>query len=96
MGKIDTKAHRMFAQGQIPLQRSFMDSLRAAVRTLCDRIDELEKQTQWQPIATAPKDGSFVLIWNPDSNEMLVAKWSKSIGNGYWHIPSDYIPNPTH
>ena len=39
------------------------------------------EQDQWQPIATAPKDGEPVLIWKPDERRvgeyMMSAYWDE-------------------
>lgn len=34
------------------------------VRELLDEIERLDTQRQWQPIKTAPRDGSIVWLWN--------------------------------
>jgi hypothetical protein len=36
-----------------------------------------EKAEGWRPIATAPKDGTEVLIFVPGSGEQFVAYWNK-------------------
>jgi len=53
----------------------------------------------WQPIETAPKDGSDVLIYNPVSGEMFVCYWSKGRWKFAVHIvmkdePTHWMPLP--
>jgi hypothetical protein len=47
----------------------------------------------WQPIETAPKDGTVVLIWSPSRG--ACAAWKKGRG---WHTePGVYhVSRPTH
>lgn len=52
-----------------------------AVRMCADELDaaltQLEGQEGWQPIETAPKDGSLVLLWGDASlTEAAVGWWS--------------------
>ena len=51
----------------------------------------------WQPIKTAPKDGTEVLLSSSDG--ILVAFWSE-VG-GYWATPrrkgeAEWVPAPSH
>ncbi|KXJ63035.1 hypothetical protein AXY46_03180 [Achromobacter xylosoxidans] len=51
---------------------------------------------QWKPIASAPKDGSRVLIWHTDYCAPITAQWYGSEG---WKMDSDVSPfwrQPTH
>lgn len=43
------------------------DATRAVntIRLLCARIEELERAHTWRPIESAPKDGSWVLLYKP-------------------------------
>lgn len=63
----------------------------------------------WQPIATAPKDGSSVLAFDPMTNEhnvntgrtprVLVMRWDTSFGGqGRWRADiHSFVPfDPTH
>lgn len=47
----------------------------------------------WQPIATAPRDGTRIDIWDPDCGGIRVADayWSGGQKSGGWHAPNqDY------
>lgn len=62
--------------------------------------------TPWQPIETAPRDGSFVLLWAPDYADRpglgqwceVVAAWSSDIGtmDDGPGILTDECDGPTH
>lgn len=64
----------------------------------------------WQPIESAPKDGTYILVSNPAAGGSWVAHWFPVAVSGYkfdqpwrsvmlnhWHIPEKtrYVP-PTH
>lgn len=55
----------------------------------------------WNPIETAPRDGSFFVVWNGD--EMAILNWPEGCLLGRWHKrkggwsgSSVLFPNPTH
>ena len=67
----------------------------------------MNKYGEWQPIETAPKDGTAVLM--VDANEQVVAKWMEPLegGEGGWvmfrkldfsfgNALAILFPNPTH
>lgn len=46
----------------------------------------------WQPIESAPKDGTTVLVWSPTHGAFVA--WNKGHG---WHTePGVYVRRPTH
>lgn len=58
--------------------------------------------TNWQPIETAPKDGTKVLLWVPELNDWVRSYWKGGFIGDYWvnqygngpycHVV--YEPNP--
>jgi len=51
------------------------------VLSLLTKIDELEAKHQWQPIETAPKDGTEIFIYRYGWPWAPVAKWVEYPGN---------------
>jgi len=51
------------------------DALRAALAD-ADRLAEMGTQTTWQPIATAPKDGTKILVHRIGWHAPEIAQWS--------------------
>jgi len=64
------------------------DMLRIAYR----EITRLRKLTKWQPIATAPKDRTYVMTWGEGG--CRVAAWC--VMTGQWRCGSIVNYSPTH
>ena len=46
------------------------------------RIEELEAAQDWQPIETAPKDGTMVFVWFPDVPKAFLCDYESRIKLG--------------
>ncbi|MGW9066956.1 hypothetical protein ACWGPO_22965 [Achromobacter animicus] len=67
-----------------------------AYRAMLDAAPNAPAVDGWLDIASAPKDGSRVLIWHPDYCAPITAQWYGSEG---WKLDSDISPfwiQPTH
>lgn len=61
--------------------------------------------SQWQPIETAPRDGSRFLVWEPfepacewawiDMEEEGGELRPCSNRSRFWHMPTHWMPTPT-
>ena len=65
-----------------------------------ERIKELEAKTTWQPIATAPKNGELVLIWDNCRNSCVIAYhcdcgWLEGFHEYRIFHPTHWIPLPS-
>jgi hypothetical protein len=59
---------------------------------------------EWQPIETAPKDGSNVLVIEAGNSVPVVAYWDNDMDGGWWgywqteqlnpHKPTHWMPLP--
>lgn len=61
------------------------DSIAKCLCQAADKIEELEAKTQWQPIETAPLDGTW--IWLTDGDNVEPAYW----GDSYFNSDPDFI-----
>lgn len=85
----------------------------AAIKELGEvsrKLGKLEAELQWQSAATAPKDGTTVLlnvgypwavvgVWNGCNNEWVYAQSNVGMVNGAWtdtYFENEYDPSPTH
>jgi len=70
----------------------------ASVAALRAALEELGGG--WQPIETAPKDGTEIIVWWPEIGHPYITKWTRFInGNLYrdgWHCGIWEVERPTH
>ena len=72
-----------------------IDYMTKQERTQAAKIEELEKASQWQPIETAPKDGTTIIVGRPDiPTNNLHAVHMGCVGTAYymdgdWVTPND-------
>ena len=59
-----------------PLEQ--LGSTISEIERLRARITELEAGPQWQPIETAPKDGTVFLVYNDRSGEISITGWTRN------------------
>ncbi len=62
--------------------------------TESDALADLRRQGEWQPIATAPKDGASVLMrfkWK-DGSDMAVGRWDAERGSWSAGFATSYLP----
>lgn len=54
----------------------------------------------WRPIATAPRDGTWILVWDQTSKIIDVAQWvwppGGDVNDGDWVEPESYTVDPSH
>ena len=48
-----------------------------AIREVLERLVKAEREKAWQPIETAPKDGSLVLTWGDARAQYAVSYWDE-------------------
>ena len=66
----------------------------AALFIRCGAQLQKETDNNWQPIETAPKDGTFVILFDPKGAEVISSYW---VDNGYWvncKKPTKWQPLP--
>lgn len=51
--------------------------------------DTLARRVEWQPIETAPKDGSAILLWDAEREVAIVGMWLSFAGT---NSPDSYEP----
>lgn len=75
----------------------------SAIKELLDRLEAAENAVQWQPIETAPKDGTRLLLWwgsEVHIGRCVVAGMSRD-GGDWWRSESHQVfkvaeGRPTH
>ena len=72
---------------------TFIAAAREALPALITRLRAAEARTAWQPIETAPRDGTLVLAWHPHWGGPDAVRCSS---RGQW--TADWLPTcaPTH
>lgn len=59
------------------------------VQTHVEHAEAPEKVTQsWQPIETAPRDGTDIMAFGPDGPRVAYWEEGHSIFGGFWMLPS--------
>ena len=70
-------------------QRVMLRKWRAALLALPDGPTPLSAD-EWQPIETAPKDGTLVLLYQPDGQWHSERRCrGMRVDTGYWHQPAN-------
>ena len=64
------------------------------------QVEKKANEFKWQPIATAPKDGSYVLVYDPDVGFPYTCtweygEWTEASGEQYMTFkPTHWMPLP--
>ncbi len=69
-------------------------ALLSHIDTLTSRLAEETAGRGWQPIETAPKDGSPFLAANQKAQALLVWRDNRFDGWAYWEAPTRWQPLP--
>lgn len=88
------KAFRTSVRFQINFVLHSGLEIEKAIDHVCAAVDRLVAH-EWQPIETAPKDGSMVLGWYKGWNNPIVIWWYT--GAGRWNTamqPTHWMPLP--
>lgn len=69
--------------------------------TILELIQRLREAERWQPIDTAPKDGTRILAWvkgRPLDDNRCIVEWVEVAGEGQWAISDNkwFRLHPTH
>ena len=81
----------------IGLPHSFGLGLVQVLREAASRLAEGTRPAQaWQPIESAPKDGTVILLWDAEFTGVRVARWHSTLPyvnlaeGGYWQSAHSY------
>jgi hypothetical protein len=47
--------------------------------------------SKWYPIETAPKDGTQIMLWNPDWECPVFASWNDTYEESFWQASEELI-----
>jgi hypothetical protein len=78
------------------------ETILTAIAPLLDRLDAAERVQAWQPMETAPQDGTMILLfpsseWTEDTDgDYEVTYWDADLGGWYQHQHPDDYDGPTH
>ncbi len=61
-----------------------------------DLINKLAAERDWQPIATAPKDETQILIWWEGDEFMNIGYWEDGKHGGWHSTEGERFESPTH
>lgn len=72
------------AQTEVSVGREIIAERDATIAALTRKIEELEKD--WQPIETAPKDGTHILAYPVLLDVACVVLWEGNWAKGHWRV----------
>ena len=69
----------------------------ADLHLVADEIERLQAlDKDWQPIATAPKDGSLIMVWREHCVYPRIVKFDVAYGEFSKVEDGEYLHHPTH
>jgi hypothetical protein len=54
------------------------------------------QMTQWSSIASAPKDGTVILVWDADNEDIFIVSYYQEAGTWPWRDNQYSARRPTH
>ena len=62
-----------------------------------DAMEIYANQYKWICVDSAPKDGTKIIGYDPNTEETYIVWWNKSMGYGCWNYSGNqYIPKISH